>query len=189
MLPRNRLPGIESLPAPAKVNEDLPDSAIDVLRWLDANRVDYVLVGPVARLITGEGPATGPVAIVPAPYGRNLDRLTRALLAAKARQLLDGDYSAVTTGETIAIKLTPEKLIGPEPLALRCGNHDLHIEGRPIGVPRYQELLYEATRQQVTADLGIQVAALEDVELYDHIRRTGSPEITVKRAVRAAKAA
>jgi hypothetical protein len=189
MLLRNRLGGIESLPVSAKAHPELADSAVDVLRWLDANRVDYVLVGPVARLILGEGAAKGPVAIVPAPYGRNLDRLTRALLSARARQLLDGDYSAVTTGETIAVKLTAEKLVGPDPLALRCGSHDLHIEGRPVGVPRYQELLYEATSQQITADLTIQVASLEDIELYDHIRRTGSPEITVKRAARAARAA
>jgi hypothetical protein len=187
MLLRNRVPGIETLPAATtKVRNDVPDSAIDVLCWLNANRVDFVLVGPVAKVLRGET-AKGAVAIVPAPYGRNLDRLTRALWSAKARQLLPGDPTdGVSTGATIPIKLTAEKLIGPEPLELRCGNHDLYVEGRPVGVPRYQELLYEASRIKLTDELEIEVAAADDIELYDHIRRTGSPEITVTRAVRAA---
>jgi hypothetical protein len=188
MLLRNRVPGIESLPAATtKVRNDVPDSAIDVLRWLSANRVDFVLVGSVARILHGEPSTKGAVAIVPAPYGRNLDRLTRALWSSKARQLLPGDPTdGVSTGATIPVKLTPEKLIGPEPLELRCGNHELHIEGRPVGVPRFQELLYEASRVKLTDDLEIEVAAADDIALYDHIRRTGSPEITVTRAVRAA---
>jgi len=188
MLLRNRVPGIESLPAATtKAHKDLSDSSIDVLRWLSANRVDFVLVGPVARVLHGEAGVKGPVTIVPAPYGRNLDRLTRALWSSKARQLLPSDPTGdVSTGATIPVKLSAEKLLGPEPLELRCGNHDLYIEGRPVGVPRYQELLYEASRIKLTDELEIEVAANHDIELYEHIRRTGSPEITVTRAVRAA---
>src|SRR5579875_2841840 len=85
MLLRHRPPGIVS----ASVNprpgfEHIEVASLAVLRWLNANRVDYVLVGPVARAIRGEASARGPVAIVPAPYRRNYERLTRALVAQHA---------------------------------------------------------------------------------------------------------
>jgi hypothetical protein len=86
------------------------------------------------------------------------------------------------------VKLSAEKLVRAERWTLRCGSHDLDIEGRPAGVPRYQELLYEAARTSVAEDVMVEVAAPEDIEHYDHVRRTGaSPEITVTRAVRDAE--
>jgi hypothetical protein len=171
MLLRNRVPGIESHPLTDRPNppyEHLAASAISVLRWLASHRIDYVLVGPVARAARGEKGARGPVAIVPAPYGRNLDRLARAVTGARARLRSD---------EAVAPRITAEKLVRGERWELRCGAFDLDIEGRPAGVPRYQELLAD--------DVIVEVAAPEDIEHYDHLRRTGSaPEITVTRAVR-----
>ena len=35
---------------------------------------------------------------------------------------------------------------------LRCGSHDLDIEGHVDGVPGYQELLYETTRFEPVAE-------------------------------------
>lgn len=182
MLLRNRPPAIDSRPAPAVQGlEHLAASAVSVVRWLNANRIDYVLVGPVARAIRGETSAKGPVAIVPAPYGRNLDRLARALASAHAR--LRASAPAGSGGDTGAIRLTAEKLVGAERWSVRCGEHDLDIEGRPDGVPRYQELLYEATRVEIAPEVSAEVAAPEDIEHYDHVRRTGrAPEIKVSRA-------
>src|SRR5436305_7758124 len=97
MLLRNRLPRIE--PAPTRTRKDfehLDENAIAVLRWLLASRVEFVLVGPVARAVRGESGTRGAVAIVPAPYGRNLDRLSRALWSAHARLRVD----AGAAGET-----------------------------------------------------------------------------------------
>jgi hypothetical protein len=184
MLLRHRAPRLETRPAnTAKGFEHLDGKAIAVLRWLQANRVDFVLVGPVAQAIRGDNAATGPVAIVPAPYGRNLDRLARALLSAHARLRLDG--AAEPRGdvaETMAVKLTAEKLVRGQRWTLRCGEHDLDIEGRPSGVPRYQELLYEAVRYELAPDVTVEVGSPEDIECYDHLRRTGvSPEFRVAR--------
>jgi hypothetical protein len=184
MLLRNRAPSIESPPAvTTKGYEHLAGTSVAVLRWLNANRVDFVLVGPVARAIRGDTSQTGPVAIVPAPYGRNLDRLTRALWSAHAR--LRVQTSGSPSGETLPVKLTAEKLVAAQRWALRCGTYDLDVEGRPAGVPRFQELLYEATKYQLAAEVAIEVASPEDIEHYDHVRRTGrSPEIKVTRTVR-----
>jgi hypothetical protein len=192
MLLRNRPVGIDQRPATtADGFEHVGPKSIAVVQWLLANRVEFVLVGPVARAIRGDMSASGPVAIVPAPYGRNLDRLSRALWSAHARRRVDvavdeADGATGATGaDTVPIKLTSEKLVGSLPWLLRCGVHDLDVEGRPAGVPRYQELLYEAARFDVAPGLSVEVAAPEDIEHYAHVRRTGSsPEMRVTRTVR-----
>jgi len=185
MLLRNRPPRLESGPAfAAQGLEHVPASSVSVLRWLNANRVEFVLVGPVARAIRGDTAASGPVSIVPAPYGRNLDRLARALGSAHARERVPGALG----GDAGPVKLTAERLVRPTAWTLRCGTHDLDIEGRPDGVPRYQELLYEATRFDLAPAVRVEVAAPEDIEHYDHVRRTGTaPEIKVTRATREPK--
>lgn len=185
MLLRHHPPGIESRPVnTTKGFEHLDEHAVAVLRWLQANNVDFVLVGPVARAIRGNSLARGPVAIVPAPYGRNLDRLARALASSHARLRIDGASGSAGSdpSETMAAKITTEKLVRGQRWAVRCGEHDLDIEGRPDGVPRYQELLYEAVRFELAPEVSVEVASPEDIELYDHVHRTGvSPEFRVLR--------
>ena len=187
---RNRPPAIESSAlSGAKTFEHVSDAAVAVVAWLNANRVEYVVVGPVARIVHGDTAARGPLAIVPAPYGRNLDRLVRALGAARARTRLAGEITgpgqdphAVESGP---VRLSAERLLDPERLTLRCGSHDLDIEGHPAGVPRYQELLYEATKVALAPEIEAEIAGIADVEHFEHLRRTGvPPEIRVSRAVR-----
>ena len=80
------------------------------------------------------------------------------------------------------VKLTAEKLVRGQRWTLRCGAHDLDIEGRAAGSPSYQELLYEAARFELAGDLSVEVASPEDIEHYAHVRRTGlSPEIRITR--------
>jgi hypothetical protein len=186
VLLRNRISQIEDVSAPpAEGQEHVPATSIAVISWLNANRIDYVLVGPVARAIRGEASVRGPVAIVPAPYGRNLDRLARALMAARARLRTEGDPQLFTTAaDTGPVKLDAEKLLRAERWTLRCGEHDVDVEGRPAGSPRYQELLYEASKFELASDVTVEVASPEDIEHYSHVQRTGvAPEITVSRVV------
>jgi len=151
-----------------------------MLRWLQANRVEYVLVGPVADAIRGNTSAKGTVAIVPAPYVRNLERLSRALWSAHARRRIE--KPAGPGQETLPVKLSASKLASGERWTLRCGSYDLDIEGRPAGAPSYQELLYEAVTHEPAPDAGVDVAAPEDLERYAFARRTGvSPEIRITR--------
>jgi hypothetical protein len=182
MLLRHRPPRIDAKPvATTKGFEHLDDDWIAVLRWLKASRVEFVLVGPAAEAIRGNTHAVGPVAVVPAPYGRNFERLARTLSAAHACLRMDTG-AAATVPETAPVKLTGEKLARGQRWTLRCGSHDLDIEARPDGVPSYQELLYEAGRYQLSADLSVDVASPEDIEHFDHVRRTGtSPEIRITR--------
>jgi hypothetical protein len=176
MLLKNRQPAIEQAPStPAKGFEHIDPAAIAVMSWLGASGVDYVLVGGVARAVRGESRATGPVSIVPAPYGRNLDRLARTLNAVHARERSHHELlGAATKGREAATKFKAETFLRPERWVLRCGDHELDIEGRPAGSPSYQELLYEAVRTVLAPGLSVEVAAPEDVEQYDHVRRTGA---------------
>ena len=184
MLLRNRSAGIKSSPAQTTEGfEHLQENWVAVLRWLQENRVEHVLVGPVADAMRGTIEARGPVAIVPAPYARNLDRLARALWAAHARVRLERPLGGEDgASDTLPIKLTVEKLAEGQRWMLRCGLHDIDIESHPAGVSGYQELLYEAARFQITPEISVEVASPEDLERYEHVRRTGAvPEIKITR--------
>ena len=184
MLLRNRAPSLDAVPVTAAEGyEHLAASSISVVHWLTASGVDFVLVGAMARSIRGDAAARGPVSIVPAPYGRNLDRLAHALGSARAQERTHGELiGAARPASGQPLKLTADMLVRSQRWELRCGDHDLDVEGRPHGAPSYQELLYEAVRFTVSPDLSLEVAAPEDIEYYDHVRRTGvAPEMTVSR--------
>ena len=199
---RHRTTGIDHHPDGAAAGfEHLPAGSLDVLRWLAANKVEFVLVGAAARAVRGDARGSGPVAIVPAPYRRNIERLAHACTDAGARLRTGPGASHRTgtgashrtgtgasensSGDTLPVKLTTAKLLQAGRWKLRLGTHDLDIEGPPRGAPVYQELLYEAERIAITPELELEVASLEGIEIYDHIARTGvPPEIRVIRAVR-----
>jgi hypothetical protein len=205
MLLRNRPPGIDSKPVQLRTGfEHLEPRAIAVLRWLNANKIDYVLVGPAGHAIRGDLTAKGAVAIVPAPYERNYDRLARALIAEHAGLRSErGIPGASARTEAVAVKLNAEKLARGRRWMLRFGDYDLDVErsghrpadeaaahaapavehhtGSDAGT-RYQELLYEANRFELSEQISVQVASPEDLEHYSHVRRTGSaPEFRVSR--------
>jgi hypothetical protein len=184
MLLKRHGPGIETRPVHNAAGlEHVPAESVAVLRWLTQRKVEYVVVGQVGAAIRGDTSAHGPVAVVPAPYGRNLERLSQALNSAHARR------RGASDAENLAIKLNAEKLGSPQRWMLRCGVHDLDVEGRAAGLPRYQELLYEAGSFELEPGLKVEVASPEDLEHYEHVKRTGfSPEIRITRQAREPRA-
>ena len=175
-----RTPRIEHRSAnPTKGQEHLKPGWVALLRWLQAHNVEFVLVGPVAEAIRGNVRAEGPVAIVPAPYRRNLERLARALCAEHARMRVDA--GAASGADASPTKLDGERLAQNTRWTLRCGAHDIDVEGGlrnnggTGGMPSYQELLYEAGRFELEPGLSVEVASPEDIEHFAHLRRTGSP--------------
>jgi hypothetical protein len=181
----NRLPRIEvRSPNPSEGQEHLRPSWIAILRWLQDHKVEYVLVGPVAEAVRGDTDADGPVAVVPAPYRRNFERLARALTKEHAR--LRVDAGTASGADAQALKLDHEKLAQRPHWKLRCGAHDLDVESGLApgqeGMPSYQELLYEAGRFELEPDLRVEVASPEYIEHFAQVRRTGTPpEIRITR--------
>jgi len=178
MLLKHRPPGIEAHPAQLRQGlEHVDQKAIVVIRWLNANKVDFVLVGPVAQAIRGDLEASGPVGIVPAPYGRNFERLCNALVAVHAGLRADGSSpGAPERPQAVAVKLTTDKLARGKRWMLHFDGYDLDIEGAgAAGAPGYQELLYEANRFELEAGVSVEVGGLEDLERYSHAPRAGAP--------------
>jgi hypothetical protein len=69
------------------------------------------------------------VAIVPAPYARNYDRLARALTAAHAGLRSErGIPGSSARTETVTVELTGEKLARGRRWMLRFGDYDLDVE-------------------------------------------------------------
>ncbi len=205
MLLKHRTPEINAAAVHLRRGlEHLDKSWIELLRWLNTIKLDYVVVGPVAHAIRGDVSARGPVAIVPAPYGRNFERLANALIAQHAGLRSDrglpGGVGSDSRGSTVPVKLTGDKLARGRRWMLRFGVYDLDIEGAgkraagaratpdgSVHAPGYQELLYEAGRFQLAEGLSVEVASPEDLEHFSHVRRTGSaPEFRVTRTTSAA---
>jgi hypothetical protein len=190
MLLKHRPPSIQSHTTTLRAGfEHLDQNWVAVLRWLNDNKVDYVVVGPVARGIRGDRDARGPVAIVPAPYSRNYERLCNALVAEHAGLRAEvGARGVAPSSGSIPVKLTAEKLARGKRWLLRFGSYDLDIEADGshrdesdarsadhAPAPRYQELVYEAARVELADGLSVQAASPEDLEHYSHVRRTGEP--------------
>jgi hypothetical protein len=186
----NRVPRIEHRSIKSRPGlEHLRSEWIAIIRWLNENNVEYVLIGDVAEAIRGNAHARGPVAIAPAPYRRNLERLARALSAEHARERIDVDNAA--GADPVPVKLNAQKLAERTRWALRCGSQDIDVElgvraaGGEAGVPSYQELLYEAGRTELDVGVSVEVASLEDIQHFAHLRRTGvAPEIRIKKQPR-----
>lgn len=187
----NRVPRIEHKSVKSRPGlEHLRSEWIAIARWLNANKVEYVLIGAVAEAIRGNARAKGPVAIVPAPYRRNLERLARALSAEHARERIDMDGNAAGA-DPVPVKLTAQKLAERTRWTLRCGAQDIDVDfgvraaGSDHGIPSYQELLYEAGRFELDANVNVEVASPEDIQHFAHLHRTGvAPEIRITKQVR-----
>lgn len=215
MLLKHRPPAIDTTTiTPRPGLEHVERAAIAVLRWLNDHKLDYIVVGPVGHAIRGDRAARGPVAIVPAPYDRNYDRLARALTAEHAGLRSERGLTTSPGDAAVAVKFTGEKLARGRRWMVRVTGCDLDIEraapregapgdaeasGAPGGAEqaatggeagaRYQELLYEAHRFELMDGVSVQVASPEDLEHYSHMRRTGSaPEFRITRTATSAEA-
>lgn len=190
MLLKRRLPQIDTA-RPFEPNpgfEHVDAGEIALLRWLREHQVDFVLVGSAAQAMHAGSVTAGPLAIVPAPYRRNLERLARALSAAEARVRNEWSLPPGRAQDAPA-DLAVADLMRDHVWCLCCGPLPMDVVGTSVppasgapGASGYQELLYEATRFELTADLSVEVASPEDIEHYAQLRRTGTaPEIRITR--------
>lgn len=109
----------------------MPDvDALSEAKWilplqiLHRHRVEHVVAGDAAGAAYGSSPAAqAPLTVVPAPYGRNLDRLTGALRELRA------------VGATVEVTHRP---------AGTDGFRDLLADARPVTIAGFEVLVTSA---------------------------------------------
>ena len=123
-----------------------------VLRELERERVTYVVVGGLARVIQGSDELTRGIDLTPSPRPQNLERLQRALENLNARRR---DRKPLDLGE-----LDPKR----DPvLALTSDAGEVKIVLEPAGTRGYDDLRHRATREPIGEGLRPPVAGAGDL--------------------------
>jgi hypothetical protein len=135
----------------------LPPDAVSLLRALHEGRVEHVLIGGFAAGLLGAPAGERIVTIVPARFGRNLDRLAKVLRKLDARPR-PGE-AAMPGGGTISAEGL--RLLGRWSLQTRFGRLQLDFE--PPATAGHLDLFDEARRITIADGLEVEVAALSDL--------------------------
>jgi hypothetical protein len=128
----------------------------EILRVLDKNGVDYVLIGGLAAILHGAPHLTTDVDIVPQEAPDNLERLSAALDELKARIRVAGQEDGVTFGHD-----------GPSLGRVRIWNlvtdrGNVDITFVPSGTRGYDDLVRDVRPMRVKG-ADVPVASLADV--------------------------
>ncbi|HUO72388.1 MAG TPA: hypothetical protein VMU39_16590 [Solirubrobacteraceae bacterium] len=145
-----------------------------VLQALERQRVTYIVVGGVGRVIHGSDELTDGIDIVPSMREENLDRLGRALGELGARRA-DGK------------PLTLERDLARAPvLELETEAGELKVVPEPAGTRGYDDLRRRAEREPIGQGLRPSVASIDD-----HARMLAAldrdqdrePHLTIRRLI------
>jgi predicted nucleotidyltransferase len=128
----------------------------EIIRILNEQAVDYVLIGGLAAVLYGEPHLTTDVDIVPQESRANLDRLSAALTSINARVRIAGDDGGVPFNHDAA-SLAQIRIWN---LVTDLGNLDVTFV--PSGTRGYDDLVREVNRVKV-GDTEVPVASLADV--------------------------
>ena len=123
-----------------------------VLRELERERVTYVVVGGLARVIQGSDELTRGIDLTPSPRPQNLERLQRALENLNARRR---DRKPLELGA-----LDPKR---DAVLALTSDAGEVKIVLEPAGTRGYDDLRHRATREPIGEGLRPPVAGAGDL--------------------------
>ena len=127
-----------------------PFDPIAILQALDEQRVTYVVVGALGRVIHGSDELTDGVDVVPSPKEENLRRLGLALDGLNARR---------TDGKPLALD---NDLAGQPVLDLHTDAGELKIVPEPAGTRGYDDLRRGATREPLGRGVRPSVASIGD---------------------------
>ncbi len=134
------------MPAPADINFD----PIAVLQALDRQRVTYIVIGALGRVIQGSDELTDGIDIVPSTRPENLRRLALTLHDLNARRV-DGTALFI------------EQSVGAEPLIeLQTDAGELKVVPEPCGTSGYDDLRRGASREPLGQGVRASVASIGD---------------------------
>jgi hypothetical protein len=131
---------------------------LTTLGTLQQHDVQFVLVGDVAEAIYNNGGFVSGVAIVPASYGRNVERLIAALRALEAEMGIAG----IPANEFV--EWWRSDLRDLAPCSFMTSGADVDVDFEPSGTRGYQDLFDDASQIQLTPGIAPLVASAEDLE-------------------------
>jgi len=141
----------------ADESEQLEFQPWQILRVLEDEAVDYVIIGGIAAVLHGSTLPTQDVDILPLRESGNLDRLARALTRLGARIRTSGE-PVETTIDGAFLQATPTMLN----LVTTCG--DLDVAFDPAGPKsEFDEWNANSLAVDVGDGLAVRVAALTDM--------------------------
>jgi hypothetical protein len=147
---------------------ELDPALLVTLRALEDHDVELVVVGDVAAAIYSNGGFVSGVAIVPGPYGRNVDRLRGALCSLDARLGIAG------TPDERSPDLRHADLHELSPCTFMTSQADIDLNFEPAGTRGYRDLFDDAARIRLAPGVNPLVAAPEDLE---RIARGSAPTL------------
>ncbi|MEA2218522.1 MAG: hypothetical protein QOJ35_1148 [Solirubrobacteraceae bacterium] len=140
----------------------LDPDLVATLSALETHRVEFVLVGDVANAIYDHGGFVSGVAIVPGAYGRNVERLSKALQAMNAELGIAGrpDPRGLDWRRTDLRELAP--------CSFMTIYADVDLDFRPAGTDGYRDLFQDAARVELAPGARPHVASPEDLDRIGH---------------------
>ncbi len=141
---------------------ELDPTLLATLQTLEAQDVEFVLVGDVAEAIYNNGGFVSGVAIVPGAYSRNVDRLCSALLE------LDAELGIAGKPDERALDLRRADLRELAPCSFMTSRADVDLDFEPHGTRGYRDLFDDAARIRLAPGVNPLVASQADLVRIAH---------------------
>lgn len=139
---------------------ELDPKLLATLQTLESQAVEYVLVGEVADAIHDGGGFISGVAIVPAAYGRNVDRLAFAL------KQLDAHHG---NGQPVDPRTNDLRALAP--CTFTTAHAKVELDFAPGGTNGYPDLFDDAARIGLAAGVNPHVASPQDLDRIERWAR------------------
>ena len=145
---------------------------IATLAGLESSRVEFVLVGDVANAIYDHGGFVSGVAIVPASYGRNVERLANAL------HMLRAELGIAGRPDPRDLDWRQMDLREVAPCSFMTIHADIDVDFQPAGCNGYPDLFQDAARIELGPGARPHVASPEDLDRLAHRAAPPPPPAT-----------
>ena len=132
------------------------------LQALETHRVEFVLVGDLAAAIYNHGGFVPGVAIVPGGYGRNVERLMKALDG------MGADLGIADRPDPRGLEWRRMDLREITPCTFMTTHADLDVNFKPPGTNGYPDLFEDASRVQLAPGARPHVASPDDLDRMTH---------------------
>ena len=139
---------------------ELDPKLLATLQTLESQAVEYVLVGEVADAIHDGGGFISGVAIVPAAYGRNVDRLAFALQQLAAHH---------ANGQPVDPRTNDLRALAP--CTFTTTHAKVELDFAPGGTNGYPDLFDDAARIRLASGVNPHVASPQDLDRIERLAR------------------